>query len=175
MARICQTPSSNNLSSAREMRANVVRRWTNLRQFACQTLQYSTQPPTCQRRQIIAEKNPSINAFVHVSPPPMSSSKELSLSGLTVAVKDNITTNSFPTTCSSAILRGKLQRHLHLPSLTNQIVDFVSPFDATVVKLLQNSGADIIGKTNCDEFGMGLLNNLLGIFDNQYLPWNVDR
>ena len=26
-----------------------------------------------------------------------------------------------------------------------------------MVKLLQNSGADIIGKTNCDEFGMGYI------------------
>ncbi|CAA7269263.1 unnamed protein product [Cyclocybe aegerita] len=35
---------------------------------------------------------------------------------------------------------------------------FTSPFDATVVSLLQDSGADVIGKTNCDEFGMGSLN-----------------
>ena len=33
--------------------------------------------------------------------------------------------------------------------------DFQSPFDATVVRLLDASGAKIIGKTNCDEFGMG--------------------
>jgi aspartyl-tRNA(Asn)/glutamyl-tRNA(Gln) amidotransferase subunit A len=33
--------------------------------------------------------------------------------------------------------------------------DFQSPFDATVVHLLNASGATIIGKTNCDEFGMG--------------------
>ena len=33
--------------------------------------------------------------------------------------------------------------------------DFRSPFDAAVVQLLRDSGATIIGKTNCDEFGMG--------------------
>jgi len=35
------------------------------------------------------------------------------------------------------------------------ISGFTSPFDATVVKLLREAGVDIVGKTNCDEFGMG--------------------
>jgi aspartyl-tRNA(Asn)/glutamyl-tRNA(Gln) amidotransferase subunit A len=60
---------------------------------------------------------------------------------LTAAIKDNICTADMPTTCSSSILR-----------------DFSSPFDATVVKLLKEADAEVIGKTNCDEFGMGSLN-----------------
>jgi hypothetical protein len=46
---------------------------------------------------------------------------------------------------------------LHLFSLSrgNIQADFRSPFDATVVSLLRSAGADIVGKLNCDEFGMG--------------------
>jgi aspartyl-tRNA(Asn)/glutamyl-tRNA(Gln) amidotransferase subunit A len=55
-----------------------------------------------------------------------------------VAIKDNICTLDYPTTCASGILQG-----------------FNSPFDATVVKRLRDSGAVIAGKTNLDEFGMG--------------------
>jgi aspartyl-tRNA(Asn)/glutamyl-tRNA(Gln) amidotransferase subunit A len=60
------------------------------------------------------------------------------LTGVPVAVKDNIVTIDFPTTCGSRILEG-----------------YQSPFDATAVTRLRAAGAVVIGKTNLDEFGMG--------------------
>ncbi|KAF2398522.1 amidase signature enzyme [Trichodelitschia bisporula] len=55
-----------------------------------------------------------------------------------IAIKDNISTTTHPTTCASALL----------PSYT-------PPFDATCVSHLRRAGAVITGKTNMDEFGMG--------------------
>ena len=110
---------------------------------------------TWKHRRNITAKDSPVNAFTHISQLPPTTTKG-SLSGLSVAVKDNIATSFLPTTCSSAMLKG-VQTFVAMSQYMKMIVflDFTSPFDATVVQLLQKSGADIVGKTNCDEFGMG--------------------
>jgi aspartyl-tRNA(Asn)/glutamyl-tRNA(Gln) amidotransferase subunit A len=35
------------------------------------------------------------------------------------------------------------------------LIDFKSPFNASVVNSLEEAGAIMVGKTNMDEFGMG--------------------
>ena len=57
------------------------------------------------------------------------------LCGVPLAVKDNICTLDFPTTCSSQILKN-----------------FLPPYDADVVERLREAGAVFVGKTNLDEF-----------------------
>ena len=109
--------------------------------------------------QSLGTKNAAINALIHVSEIPFINNRSGPLQDVTVAVKDNICTTSMPTTCSSAMLLSNKNLG-HIPmrwcgNSSSALPDFTSPFDATVVKRLQTSGAHIVGKTNCDEFGMG--------------------
>ncbi|MDG1898945.1 MAG: amidase family protein, partial [Phycisphaerales bacterium] len=55
------------------------------------------------------------------------------LAGVPIAIKDNIVTRGEPTTCGSRLLEH-----------------FRSPYDATVVARLTESGAVPFGKTRCD-------------------------
>ncbi len=82
------------------------------------------------------------NAFISVDPDalasPIAPSLASPLRGLIIGVKDNISVAGQPLTCASHILKN-----------------YISPYDATVVRKLRAAGAIIAGKTNMDEFAMG--------------------
>ncbi len=79
------------------------------------------------------------------------------LTGVPVAVKDNISTNGLETTCASKILKG-----------------YVPPFDATVVEALKASGCVVLGKTNMDEFAMGASTET-SAYKICRNPWDTER
>jgi aspartyl-tRNA(Asn)/glutamyl-tRNA(Gln) amidotransferase subunit A len=101
----------------------------------------------------IGARNKELNAYLALSPQRayaqadkidalVAAGKPLPpLAGVPVAIKDVLSTRGITTTCGSKILEH-----------------YVPPYDATAVTRLEDAGAVILGKTNCDEFAMGSSN-----------------
>lgn len=108
-----------------------------------------------------------LHAFLHVNDDAIQQAKEIDhriqrgervgrLAGIPISIKDNICTRQYPTTCASRMLDG-----------------YIPPYDATVIRRLLNEDAIIVGKTNMDEFAMGLSTEF-SAYGPTLNPHNID-
>ena len=77
------------------------------------------------------------------------------LTGIPIAHKDLFVTEGWRSTAGS-----------------NMLKDYISPFDATVVRKLREAGCVSLGKLNCDEFAMGS-GNEHSAFGPARNPWDL--
>lgn len=83
--------------------------------------------------------------------------KSSALTGIPLAIKDNICVEGVRTTCSSKMLEN-----------------FVPPYNATVIEKLNAEGYVLLGKTSMDEFAMGG-SNQTSAFAKTRNPYDTER
>ena len=119
----------------------------------------------------IKETEPKLNAYITVCEEEAVKRAEIAdreleklsedevpeLFGIPISIKDNINVENVRMTCASKMLEN-----------------FVSPYDATVVKKLREKGAIFVGKNNLDEFAMGSSTET-SYFGPTKNPWDLER
>lgn len=117
----------------------------------------------------IAAHNPALNAYLAVTADHALTQARAAdarraaggdvspLTGIPLAIKDNMVWPHAPTTCASKILEH-----------------YRAPYTATAVAKLEAHGAVILGKTNLDEFAMGAANEF-SAFGPVHNPWNLEH
>jgi len=128
---------------------------------------YSSVELTKSYLERIAAAQPGLNAFVTITgesalaaaaaaDATRAAGRAGALTGVPIAHKDIFCTEGVLTTCGSKML-----------------ANFVSPYDATVVRQLRAAGTVMLGKLNMDEFAMGSSNET-SYFGAVHNPWNTE-
>lgn len=112
----------------------------------------------------INKLEPKLSSFISINDEAVKEAREKDekkeenpLSGIPMAVKEVFSTKDIKTTASSRILEN-----------------YNPPYEATVVSKLRDSGAIIIGKTNCDAFAFGASTENSG-FGFSRNPYDLER
>jgi len=112
----------------------------------------------------INAKQKDLNTFITVNDKAVEAAKKVDedgikgpLSGIPIAIKDNIVTNGIKTTAASKIL-----------------YNFMPVYSATVMEKLEAAGAIDAGKTNLDEFAMGSSTET-SYYGTSVNPWDFSR
>lgn len=140
--------------SAREIRDRVLRREQSALEVCETTLQGIAAVDPKVKAFLAVDEDGARRAAREVDKKLAANAPVGDLAGIPIALKDNLCTRGFPTTCASRILEG-----------------WKPPYDATVVERVKAAGAVIVGKVNLDEFAMGSSCENSGFFPTRN-PWN---
>ena len=120
-----------------------------------------------EAKRVIQEKDGAIKAFIEIFESAEKDAKQADtmikegkatpLTGIPIAVKDNICIQDNTVTAASKMLEG-----------------FVAPCNATVINHLKKNGAVLLGRTNLDEFAMGSSTEH-SVYGTTYNPHDTER